>query len=417
MRLSVYSFLPESFPHPRSAFQTEHERLRKLGMWTGHLGVIAAILFTLSTFGIYGAYKASEINHSLLPADEGEMPWTISPTSDRQDGGASSLRMRDDRERIDFDFTIAGSAKIPYVAVSALFSGPEVIENFVDWSGYSSISIDVRCDPANEFMLVLSTFDEKVTRAGDYLSLRIPTAFFSCHSKTESINIDLQHLEVPEWWLLHQGLELTDRGYDLSRVRGFSFINSPQSPLDVPSNLSISNIQLFGRNWTLLYISVVFCAAIWVFFLTLALRCKLRKVREEIQDKAQQERTLVPCQEVPTQLSGDIHKDAVLRYMVTQYVRPDLSMEVAVAELGINRAKINAILKKELGLTFVGYINKLRLTEAARLLSEKESSVAEIAYLVGYSNASYFTTVFKKEYGCTPGEFRKLMECKTACDL
>jgi AraC-like DNA-binding protein len=383
-------------------------------MWTPNLGVMAAILLILSTFGIYGAYKASEINHSLLPGDEGETPWTISPTSDRQSGGASNLKMRDDRERIDFDFTIDGSAKIPYVAVTALFSGPNDTERFVDWSSYGSISIDVRCDPANEFMLVVSTFDEKVTRSGDYLSLRVPTAFFSCHSKTESINIDLQKLEVPEWWLLHQGLQLTDRAYDLSRVRGFSFINSPQSPFDVPSNISVSNIGLYGRNWTFFYACVVGCAVIWVLFLIFAVRLKLHRVREDIREKSQQERTLVPCQEVPNQLSGDVHKDAVFRYMATQYVRPDLSLEVAVAELGVNRSKINAILKEELGLTFVGYINKLRLTEAARLLAEKESSVAEIAYLVGYGNASYFATVFKKAHGCTPGEYRKQAVCEDA---
>lgn len=415
MRLSVYSFLSESFCHQRSNFEAQNEGRHKLSLsWTPHLGALALMLIAVSAFGIYGAYKVSEIELSLLPADAEEMPWKISSATDRQEGGESSVRVRDHRERIDFDFTIVDSPKVPYIAVTVLFSDPELMEDLVDWSRYSSISIDVRCDPSSEFMWVLSTFDEKVTRIGDYSSLRISSAFFSCKSTTKRVDIDLHQLEVPAWWLLHQGVELTDHEYDLSKVLGFSFINSQQSPRGVPSNLSVSNIRLYGRNWTLVYISAVFCAVVWLLFLAFAVRCRSRKVREEIQGKAQQERTLVPCQEVPTQLSGDVHKNAVQRYMVTQYVRPDLCMEVAVAELGINRSKINAILKEELGLTFVGYINKLRLTEAARLLSEKESSVAEIAYLVGYSNASYFTTVFKKEYGCTPGDYRKQMVCEDA---
>jgi AraC-like DNA-binding protein len=60
-------------------------------------------------------------------------------------------------------------------------------------------------------------------------------------------------------------------------------------------------------------------------------------------------------------------------------------------------------------MTFTRYINKLRLTEAARLLTDKTGKpIAEIAYSVGYANASYFNKLFKEEYGCTPKAFRAL---------
>ena len=60
----------------------------------------------------------------------------------------------------------------------------------------------------------------------------------------------------------------------------------------------------------------------------------------------------------------------LLRYVATEYTNPDLSLESAIHSLSMNRNKINDILKEELGLTFIAYVNKLRLTEAARLLSE-----------------------------------------------
>jgi AraC-like DNA-binding protein len=76
-------------------------------------------------------------------------------------------------------------------------------------------------------------------------------------------------------------------------------------------------------------------------------------------------------------------------------------------EVGVTRGKINDVLKNEFGFTFSGYLNKLRLTEAARLLAEKDSAtVAEIAYSVGYGNVSYFNKLFKEEYGSTPKAFR-----------
>lgn len=95
--------------------------------------------------------------------------------------------------------------------------------------------------------------------------------------------------------------------------------------------------------------------------------------------------------------------------MATEYANTEMTLEYAVSELGINRTKINEVLKEELGLTFNIYLNKLRLAEAARLLAEsKDANIAEIAYSVGYKNVSYFNKLFKNEYSCTPKSFRSL---------
>jgi AraC-like DNA-binding protein len=95
--------------------------------------------------------------------------------------------------------------------------------------------------------------------------------------------------------------------------------------------------------------------------------------------------------------------------MATGYANPDLNLDTMVASIGVSRTKINDILKSEFSYTFTGYLNKLRLTEAARLLAVKEeANIAEIAYSVGYKNVSYFNKLFKEEYGCTPKTFKSL---------
>jgi AraC-like DNA-binding protein len=105
----------------------------------------------------------------------------------------------------------------------------------------------------------------------------------------------------------------------------------------------------------------------------------------------------------------DREKAAVLQFIGTHYTDPELNMATVAARIGADREKINEILKTELGMTFTGYVNKLRLTEAARLLKDKnDTSIADIAYSVGYANISYFNKLFKEEYGCTPGTFRNL---------
>ncbi|WP_370662907.1 helix-turn-helix domain-containing protein [Massilia pinisoli] len=90
-------------------------------------------------------------------------------------------------------------------------------------------------------------------------------------------------------------------------------------------------------------------------------------------------------------------------------------MATVTARIGADRKKINEILKMELGLTFTGYVNTLRLTEAARLLQDRQGTpIAEIAYSVGYTSISHFNKVFKEEYGCTPGVFRRLATQRAA---
>jgi len=95
-------------------------------------------------------------------------------------------------------------------------------------------------------------------------------------------------------------------------------------------------------------------------------------------------------------------------------LRFDLNLPADGSDLNVSadlRTKINEVLKSEVGMTFTGYLNKLRLTEAARMLTEKSGmTVAEVAFAVGYANASYFSKLFKEAYRCTPKAFRTVAD-------
>ena len=58
-------------------------------------------------------------------------------------------------------------------------------------------------------------------------------------------------------------------------------------------------------------------------------------------------------------------------------------------------------------LSFGDYIRKLRIEKAVHLLNESNHSLAEIAYLTGFSDQSHFNRIFKKYTGKTPSEYRK----------
>jgi hypothetical protein len=58
-------------------------------------------------------------------------------------------------------------------------------------------------------------------------------------------------------------------------------------------------------------------------------------------------------------------------------------------------------------LSFGEYIRKLRIEKAMQLLEDPKYSLAEIAYLTGFSDQSHFNRIFKKHTGKNPSEHRK----------
>ena len=58
-------------------------------------------------------------------------------------------------------------------------------------------------------------------------------------------------------------------------------------------------------------------------------------------------------------------------------------------------------------LSFGDYIRKLRIEKSIQLLKEPQYSLAEIAYLTGFSDQSHFNRTFKLHVGKTPAVFRK----------
>lgn len=64
------------------------------------------------------------------------------------------------------------------------------------------------------------------------------------------------------------------------------------------------------------------------------------------------------------------------------------------------------VFKENIGMTIGGFIRNRRLSEAKRLLSETDMSVAQIAYRCCFTDSSFFSKTFLKEFGTTPGKYR-----------
>lgn len=81
--------------------------------------------------------------------------------------------------------------------------------------------------------------------------------------------------------------------------------------------------------------------------------------------------------------------------------------------LGISRIQLYRKTKVLLDCTINDYILNRRLKKAKYLLINEDLSISEITYQVGFSSPTYFSTVFKSKYNCTPSSYKKQIGLNT----
>lgn len=93
-------------------------------------------------------------------------------------------------------------------------------------------------------------------------------------------------------------------------------------------------------------------------------------------------------------------------YIERRYTDPELSLNEVAAHVNLSASHFSAIFSQETGKTFKEYLIEARIRKAKELLRMTSLRSADIAYQVGYSDPHYFSSVFKKNTGFTPMEFR-----------
>lgn len=89
--------------------------------------------------------------------------------------------------------------------------------------------------------------------------------------------------------------------------------------------------------------------------------------------------------------------------------RRPLNVGFYAEKLFMSTRNLNLICQNILQQSVSEIIETRKLIEAKNLLTSTDKTIAEIAYELGYNENSYFSNVFKKKSGQTPGEFRDEM--------
>ena len=112
----------------------------------------------------------------------------------------------------------------------------------------------------------------------------------------------------------------------------------------------------------------------------------------------------VAARQLPENVSPLIY--SCVQFIATRVNEPITLMDV-VKHSGISRAGLCDRFKKETGYGIAEYISHCRVREAKGLLRYTDKSVAEISAYLCFSSQSYFQSVFKKEVGQTPYQYRR----------
>ena len=110
-------------------------------------------------------------------------------------------------------------------------------------------------------------------------------------------------------------------------------------------------------------------------------------------------------------LTGVRHKDIILKasdYIRRNYMKK-LTLEEVADHVYLNPSYFSRIFKSETGSPFVTYVNSMRIEMSKKLLLDLSVPLIDVSNEVGFDEQCYFTRVFKKVTGMTPGMYRKTM--------
>ncbi|MBQ7076128.1 MAG: helix-turn-helix transcriptional regulator [Clostridia bacterium] len=94
---------------------------------------------------------------------------------------------------------------------------------------------------------------------------------------------------------------------------------------------------------------------------------------------------------------------------IYSYINKNYKEKISLNELcflfGTNKTTLCSSFKNAYGDTVVGYINRLKIKEAKKLMREKDYNLTEISQVLGFSSVHYFSRLFKKMEKISPSEY------------
>ncbi len=191
---------------------------------------------------------------------------------------------------------------------------------------------------------------------------------------------------------------------DLLTLDTYADILGPE-PLRAMKNSLICCITVISRSAIDAGVSAEVSFALSDYYINALEACRdiagLRVLADELREMYQEQ--------VRLSSSAASYSQPIRRAL--EYIHSNLYSRFRVQDaagfVGLNPQYFSVLFRQELGVEPSAYIRQQKLREAKRLLQHYGYSVGECADVLGFSSASHFIQVFRKEFGITPARLSR----------
>ena len=105
-----------------------------------------------------------------------------------------------------------------------------------------------------------------------------------------------------------------------------------------------------------------------------------------------------------------------VKFHLTQNYASQMTLEQLARRFELSPANLSRLFRREFGVGFSRYLVSLRLESAVALLNSTNLPVSEVALRCGFNDSCYFIRVFRRHFGATPREYRRVNHLRANTD-
>ena len=104
--------------------------------------------------------------------------------------------------------------------------------------------------------------------------------------------------------------------------------------------------------------------------------------------------------------SNNKHIIDIIKF-INEHISEPITLSTVSDRINLTKEYVSHIFKKETGKTVTDYINERKMMIAKEMLLCSKYELTDISTRLGYDNYSYFSKLFKKQFGTSPSAIRK----------
>ena len=315
-------------------------------------------------------------------------------TDKANDGNSEVTAFKVADSILELQFLLKDKFQSPYVGISIT----PLAVGFINVERFNQISLCLSGQNIDRVGLSIYTQVADTNENTNY-SEALYHSYLNISNEKETYTIPVNQLKHPEWWEdLHHISENDETKPDLKHLLHFNIGSAFSTNIEKEKKLQIYSIAFIRNNHHLYFVLGLADIALLLLILGFNYWILFRK---------KQRGTInVNYQPIGYSAKTGIDEKCIM-FINKNYNMNDLTLEIIAQETGISSRRITRIIHDTFNCNFKTYLNRIRINESQRFLTQTDLNMGEIAFKVGFNSQSHFNRVFKSEVQISPSEYRE----------